>query len=439
MMTNGGQKKPSPSSRDSNTAGITVAESILLLASPEDYTALSPSFCLLREQIEIFPAITEDVEARRRRGGQKDPISVGRVGLRCIHCRHIPHAQRTRGAIMYPNKMALIYQATRNFQRYHLKTCPHIPPGVIRDLGGMKRQHAANNSDRYWITSAEAKGLIDVVPPSTKKNGSGKRGAAKSPSPESGIEFRHGFDWASLCSQVLLVKKEDPHYTNEPEPTKKKSGRKRRFQEDTDACTGSATDLLSNQDGGDTRSLPPQDQVHVGDALDNFLHSLDETYTVGPSGSSNHQQHVCSGAKDSQNVSGTSITHSAATLSGSAVSTTDFEPIPLPFINESASGRIFHPDANTPTNRWQLGQFGDSQWDTRWTGDQGHPSEVPPAAAASPSLHSPPLQQQQFHQPHQHGEGGASSNNNQSELLLAEAANNIALQRELIDELSRHA
>lgn len=335
---------------------------------------------------------------------------------------------------MYPNKMALIYQATRNFQRYHLKTCPHIPPGVIRDLGGMKRQHAANNSDRFWITSAEAKGLIDVVPPSTKK-GSGKRGAAKSPSPESGIEFRHGFDWAPLCSQALLAKKEDPHYINAPATTKKKSGRKRRFQEDTDACTGSATDLLSNQDGGDTRSLPPQDQVHVGDALDNFLHSLDETYTVAPSGSSNHQ-HVRSGAKDSQNFSGTSITHSAATLSGSAVSSADFEPIPLPFTNESASSRSSHLDMNIPTNGWQMGQFGEAQWDSRWTGDQGHSSEV---AAASPSLHSPPLQQQQSHQPHQDGEGEASSNDNQSELLLAEAANNIALQRELIDELSRHA
>ena len=191
-MTNGGRNKPSPNSGSTNNPAETAAtESIhvLLLASPEDHNALSPSFCLLREQIEIFPAVTEDVEARRRRGGQKDPISVGCVGLRCIHCRHVPHAQRTRGAIMYPNKMALIYQATRNFQRYHLKTCPHIPPGVLSHFGGLKRKHAANNSEKYWITSAEAKGLVDVVRSPAKK-GPGKRGAAKSSSSESGIEFR---------------------------------------------------------------------------------------------------------------------------------------------------------------------------------------------------------------------------------------------------------
>ena len=136
---------------------------------------------------------------------------------------------------MCPNKMALIYHATRNFQRYHLKTCPHIPPGVLSHFGSLKRKHAANNSEKYWITSAEAKGLVDVVRPPAKK-GPGKRGAAKSSSSESGIEFRQGFSWKSLCSDVLLVKRENPHHhTDAADPSKKTSGRKRRFYEDVDA------------------------------------------------------------------------------------------------------------------------------------------------------------------------------------------------------------
>ena len=166
---------------------------------------------------------------------------------------------------MYPNKMALIYQATRNFQRYHLKTCPHIPPGVLSHFGGLKRKHAANNSEKYWITSAEAKGLVDVVSPPTKK-GPGKRGAARSSSSESGIEFRQGFSWKPLCSDVLLVKRENPHHhTDAADPPKKTSGRKRSFYEDVDADDGNGLQLdEATHDqgrGGGIGSSLPQEQA----------------------------------------------------------------------------------------------------------------------------------------------------------------------------------
>ena len=448
-MTNSRRNESSPNSGGgtNNPAAVTAttAESILLLASPEDHNALSPSFCLLREQIEIFPAVAEDVEARRRRGGQKDPISVGRVGLRCIHCRHIPHAQRTRGAIMYPNKMALIYQATRNFQRYHLKTCPHIPPGVLSDFGSMKRKHAANNSEKYWITSAEAKGLVDAVGPPTKR-GSGKRGAAKSSRSESGIEFRQDFNWTSLCSNALLVKKENPHHhTDADDPPKKTSGRKRSFYEDVDADDDNGLQLDEathdqGREGGIGSSLPQEQALRtvpvIGDALDKFLHSLDDTYEVDPNDPSNPHQsiHADSANVDPQNTNGTSTTYSAA----SAVSSADFEPIPLSFVNEGASMGHSGFGTNVSTNQQQLNQYGEVQWYNHSAGGQMHTcaSELPSVAASS-ALHrpdSPSSQQQQQQQYslqfHQQSEGAMASNDSQSDALLAEAADNIFHGRE---------
>lgn len=339
---------------------------------------------------------------------------------------------------MYPNKMALIYQATRNFQRYHLKTCPHMPPAVISDFGGMKRKHAANNSQKYWITSAEAKGLIDVVNPSMKK-GSGKRDAAKISSSESGIEFRQGFNWTPLCSKVLSVQKKNPHHhTDAADPPRNTSGRKRSFYEHDADDGGDGLQMGDQGGGGDVSSSLPPEQVLAGDALDIFLHFLDETYKVIPNDSSNHHQSAHSATNvDPQNDNGTSTSYAAA----SAASSTDFEPIPLSFLNEVASIGHSPSVTNILTNQQQPNQFSETQWDNQWAGDQTYPGVLPSGAGASP-LHSPisPSSQQQqslqFHQ--QRGGEATASKSSQSEALLAAAVDNIAWQRQLIKELSRH-
>ena len=58
------------------------------------------------------------------------PISVGRVGIRCVHCRDRPVAEQAKGAVSYPTSIRMLNQATRNWQRYHWGTCQFIPPSV---------------------------------------------------------------------------------------------------------------------------------------------------------------------------------------------------------------------------------------------------------------------------------------------------------------------
>ena len=102
---------------------------------------------------------------------------------------------------------------------------------------------------------------------------------------------------------------------------------------------------------------------------------------------------------------------------------------------------------NMSTNQQQLNQYGEVQWYNHSAGGQMHTSELPSVAAASalhrpdsPSSQQQQQQQQQQHslQFHQQSEGAMASNDSPSDALLAEAADNISRQRELIKELSRH-
>ena len=83
------------------------------LSLPSDKKHLSGSACILRQQIEVFSATVEDTMAR----GARHRPPVGAVGIRCIHCLHLPHSRRARGAVTFPSCIRLLYQGVRNFQR----------------------------------------------------------------------------------------------------------------------------------------------------------------------------------------------------------------------------------------------------------------------------------------------------------------------------------
>ena len=56
---------------------------------------------------EAFAATAGDVEARRRQGGAtRNPLKVGYVGLRCVHCNHLPLRQRVKAAEAYPSSVS---------------------------------------------------------------------------------------------------------------------------------------------------------------------------------------------------------------------------------------------------------------------------------------------------------------------------------------------
>ena len=88
----------------------------VLLSDPLDEGTLTDAVKFCRRQIEFFTADPEDVDARYRKGGVKQDIYVGQVGIRCVHCARLGKTEQPNGSVSYPASISLVYQAVRNWQ-----------------------------------------------------------------------------------------------------------------------------------------------------------------------------------------------------------------------------------------------------------------------------------------------------------------------------------
>jgi len=135
-----------------------------LLGITDDRHWLSDLLCLIRENLEVFSATTKDIAERSKKGGMKTPIQPGRMGLRCIHCAHLPSSYRAKGAVSYPHSIRIVHQSVRNWQRYHFDACHEIPSKVRQRYAALRsvRAHSGNASLQYWIDSAKSLGMVDT-------------------------------------------------------------------------------------------------------------------------------------------------------------------------------------------------------------------------------------------------------------------------------------
>ena len=134
-----------------------------LLSTPKDSNRLSKYLCIVRAQIEVFEATKEDVLVRTKKGGLRDPLALGSVGLRCIHCAHVPPNDQARGAVSYPKSIRIIYQAVRNWQRYHLPFCTYIPESVREEMAkAPKAERSRMKSEDFWMQSCRSIGMVDA-------------------------------------------------------------------------------------------------------------------------------------------------------------------------------------------------------------------------------------------------------------------------------------
>jgi hypothetical protein len=132
------------------------------LSLPEDKTSLSPLRCFLREQVCAFSATEEDIAVR---APTTFSISVGQVGIGCIHCVKQPSRLRSNRAACFPFSIARIYQSVADIQRFHFGECKMLPPEVKAKF--LSLQSASSKGSKglatrqYWITSAKKLGLVD--------------------------------------------------------------------------------------------------------------------------------------------------------------------------------------------------------------------------------------------------------------------------------------
>lgn len=138
---------------------------------PHDSTNLSPYQCLLRQQLEFFAADWDDVAVIQ---GRNKPVVRKQVGLRCIHCAHIPIKDRGIGSTYFSARLDAIYQSAQNMAKKHLlDKCRHIPPEIRQQLLESKRSSAGwtrsgsknllpvGSGKIYWAEAAVAVGVIE--------------------------------------------------------------------------------------------------------------------------------------------------------------------------------------------------------------------------------------------------------------------------------------
>ncbi|GAX10552.1 hypothetical protein FisN_40Lh022 [Fistulifera solaris] len=138
-------------------------ETILLLALSQDRSALSETLCIVRENIEIFTATREDVDAPAP--GRKHSVSVGQVGLRCIHCRHTTKASdRVKRAVCYPSSIKRIYRTVIDMKLDHFSQCKFVPSSLQNHLNELKSVHSRSTGTtmQYFIHAAHILGMEDT-------------------------------------------------------------------------------------------------------------------------------------------------------------------------------------------------------------------------------------------------------------------------------------
>jgi hypothetical protein len=162
----------------SATRTVTPAPGGIRLALPEDAHELNSLHCFVRaELLEVFALPDDGVSSNQgrtqsrssRRTGTTVTTSgrsyaSGRVGLRCVYCAHLPRRARTGSTMssFYPKSLSDLYRSVCTWQRIHFRTCRHIPPQVREGYWQLKESDRTRGKTRYWVTSAQRIGLVDV-------------------------------------------------------------------------------------------------------------------------------------------------------------------------------------------------------------------------------------------------------------------------------------
>lgn len=87
----------------------------------------------------------------------------GRVGLRCVHCKHLPKDQKDIGAVFFPRNMKSLYRSVCTWQRVHFKACSCVSKKDKAMYEKLKAGDKTRGRTRYWETSAMELGLVDVL------------------------------------------------------------------------------------------------------------------------------------------------------------------------------------------------------------------------------------------------------------------------------------
>jgi len=133
----------------------------VLLGIDEDKDWLSENDCHLRKNIEVFCATSESIRAK----GRHSKVSIGRIGLRCVHCAKFTNDKALPvSALFFPKTMDKIYACVREFHQKHLKYCPSISKEGkiwVESFNGSMTMSIVLR--QYYVDSAQKLGMRDTA------------------------------------------------------------------------------------------------------------------------------------------------------------------------------------------------------------------------------------------------------------------------------------
>jgi len=150
---------------------------IILLGQPNDAQVLNPLHVFVRQQIEVFKATAGDMCAPAP--GRKNRIQLHQIGLRCIHCSHMPSKERVKRAVCYPSSVARVYNSVSDMKFDHFIHCKGLPEHLRHKLqtlkeeckngkpqtGGKKKpapNGSASSTAQYYHDAARQMGMLDT-------------------------------------------------------------------------------------------------------------------------------------------------------------------------------------------------------------------------------------------------------------------------------------
>jgi len=137
------------------------------LTTRNDHVKLNSLHCFIRaELLEVF--VVEEKSDKDIKFRHAPSSSVGRVGLRCIHCalkrnRNFEDCLEDEApmSVFYPKAVGEIYRMVTSWQRCHLRKCKNLPPPVRNCWDQLRARDKSRGKTAYWVESAHAIGLRD--------------------------------------------------------------------------------------------------------------------------------------------------------------------------------------------------------------------------------------------------------------------------------------
>lgn len=143
-----------------------------LLAEPEDARYLNAVHCFVRQNVEVFSADEQEVSLPAP--GRKSQITIGQIGIRCIHCKDLKFKDRVKRAMCYPPSVSGIYHSISNMKFDHFGACRGLSPTKRQEFASLKTECYSKGSKlgrppaqksstaRYYTESAHNMGLVDT-------------------------------------------------------------------------------------------------------------------------------------------------------------------------------------------------------------------------------------------------------------------------------------